>query len=264
MNRTLEAIARAIFKSWFVDFDPVRAKAEGRDPGLPKEIADLFPDEFEESEIGEIPKGWDVKKVADVAQIVKGRSYKSSELQSSDTALVTLKSFLRGGGYREDGLKPYIGKYKPEQVVHPGEVVVAMTDVTQNAEVIGRPAIVMPDTRYTVLVASLDTSVVRPTSPTVSTPFLYGLFRTESFRAHTYAHTSGTTVLHLATEAIPSFRFAVSPGQLQEAFLSFVGPLREQQMILHGQNHSLASLRDTLLPKLLSGEIDLDTAERVV
>ena len=60
MNETLEAMARALFKSWFVDFDPVRAKAEGRDPGLPKPLADLFPDSFEDSELGEIPKGWEV------------------------------------------------------------------------------------------------------------------------------------------------------------------------------------------------------------
>ena len=57
MNETLEAMARALFKSWFVDFDPVRAKAEGRDPGLPKPLADLFPDSFEDSELGEIPRG---------------------------------------------------------------------------------------------------------------------------------------------------------------------------------------------------------------
>ena len=61
MNETLEAMARALFKSWFVDFDPVRAKAEGRDPGLPQPIADLFPDRFEDSELGEIPAGWKVE-----------------------------------------------------------------------------------------------------------------------------------------------------------------------------------------------------------
>ncbi|MEK7716728.1 MAG: restriction endonuclease subunit S, partial [Pseudomonadota bacterium] len=60
MNETLEAMARALFKSWFVDFDPVRAKTEGRNPGLPKPLADLFPDSFEDSELGEIPKGWGV------------------------------------------------------------------------------------------------------------------------------------------------------------------------------------------------------------
>ncbi len=68
MSETLEAMARALFKSWFVDFDPVRAKAEGRDPGLPKSLADLFPDSFEDSELGEIPKGWQVGKLGDVAE----------------------------------------------------------------------------------------------------------------------------------------------------------------------------------------------------
>ena len=68
MNETLEAMARALFKSWFVDFDPVRAKAEGRDPGLPKPLADLFPDSFEDSELGEIPKGWEVGTLGDVAE----------------------------------------------------------------------------------------------------------------------------------------------------------------------------------------------------
>ena len=67
MNEPLEAMAQALFKSWFVDFDPVRAKAEGRDTGLPKEIADLFPDSFEDSELGEIPRGGKVVDFADVA-----------------------------------------------------------------------------------------------------------------------------------------------------------------------------------------------------
>ena len=68
MNETLEAMARALFKSWFVDFDPVRAKAEGRDPGLPKPLADLFPDSFEDSELGEIPKGWRARPLAKLAE----------------------------------------------------------------------------------------------------------------------------------------------------------------------------------------------------
>lgn len=69
MNRTLEKMAQAIFKSWFIDFDPVRAKVEGRDPGLPKEIADLFPDSFEDSELGPIPKGWKATKLKDAIDI---------------------------------------------------------------------------------------------------------------------------------------------------------------------------------------------------
>src|SRR6185437_15207677 len=74
MNETLEAMARALFKSWFVDFDPVRAKAEGRDTGLPKHIADLFPDSFEDSELGEVPKGWTVGCVDDEFDLTMGQS----------------------------------------------------------------------------------------------------------------------------------------------------------------------------------------------
>src|ERR1044071_3266615 len=69
MNETLEAMARALFKSWFVDFDPVRARAEGRDSGLPQPLADLFPGSFEDSELGEIPKGWKVATIADLASL---------------------------------------------------------------------------------------------------------------------------------------------------------------------------------------------------
>src|SRR5207342_2485627 len=67
MNETLEAMARALFKSWFVDFDPVRAKAEGRDPGLPKHFAELFPNSFEDSKLGEIPKGWQARPLYETA-----------------------------------------------------------------------------------------------------------------------------------------------------------------------------------------------------
>jgi type I restriction enzyme S subunit len=72
MNETLEAMARALFKSWFVDFDPVRAKAEGRDLGFPKPIADLFPTRLVDSELGEIPEGWYVKSLDEVARFVNG------------------------------------------------------------------------------------------------------------------------------------------------------------------------------------------------
>ena len=203
MSETLEAMARALFKSWFVDFDPVRAKAEGRDPGLPKPLADLFPARLVDSELGEIPEGWEVGPLGELVDTVKGRSYRSEELVNSDTALVTLKSFARGGGYRSDGLKSFAGTYKPEQAVTLGEVVIACTDVTQAAEVIGRPAIVRGTGGYRRLVASLDTLIVRPLDSRISRAFLYFLGGTEAFVTHTYAHTTGTTVLHLAKRPYP-------------------------------------------------------------
>ena len=266
-NETLEAMARALFKAWFVDFEPVRAKIEGRWqrgqslPGLPAHLYDIFPDRLVDSELGEIPEGWRVGTLGELIDTIKGRSYKSEELVESDTALVTLKSFARGGGYRPDGLKSFAGTYKPEQVVQPGELVIACTDVTQAAEVIGRPAIVRGTGVYRKLVASLDTLIVRPRGSSMTRSFLYFLGGTEAFVAHTFAHTTGTTVLHLAKEAVPSFMFAQPSTQLVKQFDALASPALGRIQALEEESATLAQLRDTLLPKLISGELRVKDAE---
>ena len=262
MSATLEAMARALFKSWFVDFEPVRAKAEGRPSGLPPALDALFPASFEASELGQIPSGWGVRSLDDVAETVRGRSYRSAELAESDTALVTLKSFARGGGYRPDGLKPYTGKYKPAQIVGPGELVIACTDVTQAAEVVGRPAIVPADQRFTALVASLDTLIIRPRDVSAApVPFLYCLTSEPSFTQHTYAHVSGTTVLHLSKEAVPAFKFALPPSDLMRAFIGLAGPAFKRMTDLSGESAATAAQRDALLPRLVSGEVRVGSGE---
>jgi len=263
MNKTLEAIARALFTSWFVNFDPVCAKADGRDPGLPKQIADLFPDRLVASELGEIPEGWAVEVVGDHVKSVKGKSYTSEELQDSATALVTLKSFARGGGYRHDGLKAYSGAFKPEQVVRPGELVIACTDVTQAAEVIGKPALVRSSDEFTTLVASLDVLVVRPRDVAVSVPFLYCLFRTDLFSDHAYAHSSGTTVLHLAKEAVPSYRFVLPAEKIAKSFASIADPIFKRIDDNDREARTLAVLRDALLPKFITGQLRVNDVERL-
>jgi type I restriction enzyme S subunit len=263
MNETLEAMARALFKSWFVDFDPVRAKAEKRQPaGMDADTAAFFPSSFEESALGLIPKGWGVRTVGDEVQIIKGRSYKSEELNTSTTALVTLKSFLRGGGYRQDGLKSFTGSYKPEQAVREGELVVAFTDVTQSADVIGKPAIVRADVRFDKLVASLDVGIVRPQNSDLTVPFFYCLFLTEDFQSHVYSYTSGTTVLHLSKDGIPSYSFARPRREISEAYTKTVQPMIDKIGYNIEQSRTLTALRNTLLPKLLSGEIRVREAER--
>ncbi|MGH8678611.1 MAG: restriction endonuclease subunit S, partial [Burkholderiales bacterium] len=264
MNESLEAIARALFKSWFVDFDPVRAKAEGRDPGLPAPLAVFFPDRFQDSELGEIPKDWRIVSVRDEVQLVKGVSYRSEELADSATALVTLKSVNRGGGYRPDGLKPYTGEYEAEQVIVPGELVVAHTDVTQAAEVVGKPALVLADSRFKTLVASLDLSIARPTAGDLSQHFFYLLFRTPDFQAHVYGYTNGTTVLHLSKTGVPSYRFTRPPEPLARAFTAIVRPFFDRIVQNETESRTLAMLRDALLPKLISGELRIPDAERII
>ena len=276
MSETLEAMARALFKAWFVDFEPVRAKhalskVEGMAgrwqrgqslPGLPAYLYDLFPDRLVDSELGEIPEGWEVTKLGEMINAVKGTSYRSDELAESDTALITLKSFARGGGYRAEGLKSFSGAYKPAQVVVPGEVVIACTDVAQAAEVIGRPAVARATHEFRTLVASLDTLIVRPREPEMTRSFLYFLTGTDEFVAHTYAHTTGTTVLHLSKDAVPSFRFACPPPGLVKSFDSLASSVLHRLQTIQQESDALANLRDTLLPKLISGELRVPDAER--
>lgn len=256
MSETLEEMARAQFRSWFVDFDPVRAKAEDRPSGLPPDLDALFPSSFEESELGEIPAGWKVRRLGDLAETIRGRSYRSSELTESDTALVTLKSFARGGGYRPDGLKPYVGEYKIEQIIEPGELVIACTDVTQAADVVGRPAVVPADRRFATLVASLDTLIVRPLDAALNMiPFLYHLMSTSSFTQYTYSRVSGTTVLHLSREEVPAFEFPAPPPDLMHAFATLAAPTHNRMLDSSAESAMLVAQRDALVPRLLSGKL---------
>ncbi len=266
MNQTLEDMAQTLFKSWFVDFDPVHALANMGDEdletvannlGISKEVLELFPKEFEDSELGMIPKGWEIINLSNHIEVTKGKSYKSIELQESKTSLVTLKSFLRGGGYRTDGLKPYIGKYKQEQVVEPGEMIIAYTDVTQSADVIGKPAIVLDDEEVDIFVASLDVGIVRTTSNKVNLMFLYQLFKTKSFQGYILGHTSGTTVLHLSKSWLNFVNIYIPKNELMKEFDNLVQPLFNIFNENIKQIRTLQKTRDTLLPKLLSGEIEV-------
>ena len=264
-NATLEAIAQALFKSWFVDFDPVRAKAEGREPeGMDAATAALFPSEFEESELGLIPKGWSIRAVGDVTTITRGRSYKSSELADSDTALVTLKSFNRGGGFRRDGFKPYTGPFKPEQEVFEGDCIVAHTDVTQQADLIGRSAVVTRSPIHSRLVASLDVGIVRPKTDELTSIFLSALLGGDRYVSHIKGYTSGTTVLHLSKDGLPGFKFACPSPGLVKAYSDLAFAMFQRQATNIAIQESLAELRDTLLPRLISGKLRLPEAEKTV
>lgn len=261
MNDTLEALAQALFKDWFVDFGPVCAKIEGRSPYLPSEIWDLFPDALDNE--GK-PVGWDMHRLDSLVSLTKGRSYRSVELRQSSVALVTLKSFARGGGYREGGLKPYTGGYRPEQVVEPGELVIALTDVTQAAGVIGRPAIVLENASYDTLVASLDVGIVRPRDDRLTTSYVAQLLRTDEFLNHVYSHCTGTTVLHLSKDAFPTFLVRVPPEELLACFAAIVEGAFGRVVSNVRQNELLAHVCNALRPKLVSGELRVPDAAQVI
>ncbi len=201
-NATLEAISQAIYKSWFMDFDPVRAKAEGRDPeGVPPEVADLFPSEFEESELGAIPNGWRIANFADHFDVVRGLSYKGSGLtDASDPEGVpmhNLNSVLEGGGYKYAGLKFYKGEFKPKHEIKPGDLIVANTEQGHKHLLIGFPALI-PGTFSNGAIFSHHLYRVRtlPTSSTGSM-FAYRLMLTPAVREQIIGCSNGSPALRM-------------------------------------------------------------------
>lgn len=297
MSVTLEGMAQVLFKSWFVDFDPVLDNAIRAGNPIPDELAERaevrrsileqnqndelgmlnteksnskfithhssFPSAFQlTEEMGWIPEGWNVTNIGSIASVIKGKSYKSSELKDSKTALVTLKSFKRGGGYRLDGLKEYVGKYKPEQEVTSGDLIIAYTDVTQTADVIGKPAMIIANSKYDTLVVSLDVAVVRPSSECFKY-YLYGLTKTMLFQDHTASHSTGTTVLHLGKDAVPGYKFTHPQEYLLREYQSIAQSIFTEIVNRTEQNNVLANFSDTLLPKLISGELSIPKAEKL-
>lgn len=258
LSKTLEDLAQTIFRSWFIDFDPVKAKMAGEKPaGMDDETAALFPDSMVESELGLIPEGWTISKIGTHLNVTKGKSYKSSELEPSSTALVTLKSFKRGGGYRFDGLKPFTGDFKPEEVVESGDLIVSFTDVTQAADVIGKPAIVMSNPDYLTLVASLDVGIVRTSDSRLGKNYLYQLFSTSTFKNHIDGYTNGTTVLHLGKDALEDFMVPLPSKKLISLFESFGTSIIDLVQSLYLEKLCLEQIRDALLPRLISGELQI-------
>lgn len=200
------------------------------------------------------------RRLSDLADFTKGVSYRSADLQPSSTAMVTLKSFDRRGGYKADGLKSYVGSFKQGQVLKQGELAVAQTDLTQGAEVVGRTIRIPHIAAFDTLVASLDLMVVRP-KVGVTPEFLYGLLSTPGFREYCRSRTSGTTVLHLASDALPSFMARMPSEDVQHVFADMTAPLLADLDRIGVESETLASLRDLLLPELLAGRLRVRDAE---
>ncbi len=264
MNATLEAMARALFKSWFVDFDPVRAMMEGRDTGLPKEIADLFPDRLVDSELGEIPLGWSVESLADHFEAVKGVSYKGSGLTGDGTPLHNLNSIHEGGGYKYEGIKFYSGEYADRHRVRPGDVIVANTEQGHDRLLIGYAAIV-PGLFGTDGIVSHHIYRLRPrTASWLSTRFLLLLLNSARMHDLVSGYANGTTVNMLPIDGVQRPALAVPPRALVDAFdvVASCSEQRHEQAVR--ESRTLTVVREALLPRLVSGEIRVADAEKLV
>jgi type I restriction enzyme S subunit len=260
MNATLESMARTLFQSWFVDFDPVRAKLDGRQPvGMDEETAALFPDSFEQSPIGPIPVGWKVERLDSHISADRGLSYKGEGLCDDHTGMPmhNLNSVFEGGGYKHQGIKYYKGEYREKHIVDPGDMIVTNTEQGFDHLLIGHAAVVP---RCFGLKGIYSHHIYRvrfmPSSP-FNPHYLVELFNNRRWHYWISGFSNGTTINMLPIDALEMPLLVVPPKILVMQFTAIARSAHDQIEDNLQQSRTLATLRDTLLPKLLSGELSL-------
>ncbi len=237
----LEEMARRIYEEWFVRF-----RFPGHD-GV----------RMVESDSGLVPEGWAITELGALLSVEKGLSYKGSGLTGDGVPMVNLKNILPGGGFRRDGTKPYSGEYKPRHVVRAGDIVLANTDLTQAGTVVGSPAIV-PNLGVGECIFSHHIYAVRLQAALAPCrPYFYWLLAHDSFKSFARGHAVGTTVLGMPKEGVTNFRFAQPPEDLMRRFSKLAAPVHDLAETLHAKSANLRATRDLLLPKLISGELDV-------
>jgi type I restriction enzyme, S subunit len=256
-NETLEVLARATFKSWFVDFDPVRAKAEGREPDfMDAAIAAIFPSRFQDSEVGPIPNGWQVGSILNIATLLSGGTPKTSReeywnglikwasakdvSQCSETFLLQTERTITSCGLIESSTK-LIPAYCT--------VVVARGATTGRVAIFG-DEMAMNQTCYAL-------------SSRTNTPFtLYCLFRNAIAQLVHSAH--GSVFETITTTTFTRTRVLIPPSELLARCESILEPLFNKVLLGSSQAITLSALRETLLPRLISGKLPVPEAEAVL
>ena len=202
--------------------------------------------------------------LTDYCTITKGFSYRSSELELGADTLVNLKNIGRGGTFQERGYKPLSSsRFKEAQVVSPGEVVVALTDLTQQREVVARPVRVPRSRVEGRMVASLDLAVVRP-SAGHEPEFIVAVLAQDDFHSFAKNYSNGTTVLHMSTKAFDDYTIPRIDPVEARPYTEKVGRLNEACDDLADEIADLTRVRDELLPLLMSGRIRVSEAEDVL
>ncbi len=262
----LEAIARQLFKSWFVDFDPVRAKAAGEKPsGLADDIAILFPDRFVESELGEIPEGWSTAHLADLIHAERGLSYKGAGLadRESGKSMHNLNSVLEGGGYKYAGIKFYTGAFKERHIAKAGDIIVANTEQGHKHRLIGFPAII--PTSCDEGLFSHHLYRVRLLRGAATTRYwLYYALMAPDVREQIIGHANGSTVNMLKPTGLQVPLVVLPLLRLCQQFDDIVKALHELIEASIAESAVLTNLRDLLLPRLISGKLRVEDAVSLV
>lgn len=254
INKTLENMAQAIFKRWFVDFE------------FPNEEGEPYKSnggEMVESELGMIPKGWEVVELETIINVKHGYAFKSEFFSDNPTnkVLLTPGNFNIGGGFKADKLKYYSESavYPSNYVLKKEDLLVTMTDLSIAGDTLGYPLIV-PRRKY-IMLHNQRLGKVEIKKNSISKEYLYYLFCTKEYRGYILGSATGTTVKHTAPNRIMNYRVALPNWNVLSAFSSVASEILEMLSENDFQNVVLKSVRDTLLPKLMAGEIRVPIEE---
>jgi type I restriction enzyme S subunit len=245
-------MARALFKSWFVDFDPVHAKAESRDPALPKQIADLFPDRFEDSELGEFPAGWKIGNLGGFASLIR------NGINPGDFPDETFEHFSIPAF--DEGQTPKCelgGAIKSNKYLIPPNAVL-LSKLNPRIPRLWLP-VVKDNPRA---VCSTEFLVVSPCAE-ASREFIYGFLSSEAFADVFETLVTGTSGSHqrVKPEGFLTMNVVIPSKSVVDHFSKLVQPLLARMNRAREESQTLTALRDTLLPKLISGDLRVDRSE---
>ncbi len=254
-NQTLEQIAQAIFTSWFVDFDPVKAKVNGEQPeGMDAATASLFPDKLAESQVGLIPEGWSVNQLSDIC---KNHS-QSYDLKSVDEVVFVNTGDVLEGDFLHKDYSPVVGL--------PGQAKKAIKedDILYSEIRPKNKRFAYVDFDVSDYVVSTKFMVIQANEK-VHPRLLYMMLTRQNTidEFNVIADSRSGTFPQITFKAISNLEFCMAPRKVQDAFVAQVMPMIQLQRSLKTENKRLAELRDTLLPKLLSGEIELGQAQEL-
>jgi type I restriction enzyme S subunit len=249
MSETLEAMARALFQSWFVAFDPVRAKAEGRDPGLPKPVAALFPARLVDSALGKIPEGWEVKSLDQIARFLNGLALqKYPPVDGRSLPVIKIAQLRIGNTVGADLASDALDA---DYVVRDGDILFSWSGSLECRLWAGGPG-------------ALNQHLFKVTSDTCPRWLCYlGIHQhLDAFRH--IAAGKATTMGHIQRHHLSDAKLPVPPAALLRALEPVIGPIVESTWHRALQSRTLAALRDALLPKLISGNLRVKAAEKFV
>jgi len=253
MNETLEQMARAIFKSWFIDFEPVRAKMEGRWkkgqslPGLPAHLYDLFPDRLVRTEFGEIPEGWQVKSLADIANFLNGIALqKYPPYKGRVLPAIKIAQLRSGSTHGADLVSTDI---PPDYIVQDGDILFSWS---------GSLECVL----WTGGKGALNQHLFKVTSADYPKWFYYFWIHEHLPNFRHIAEGKATTMGHIQRSHLREAKAIVANLRIMDAASEIITPIFDKIFAKRLESRSLTSLRDTLLPKLIRGEIRVKNAER--